>query len=224
MTEAREVPEIHATLLERLTADVRPVRPLRAPTARLVVWLVLALPSIAFAMVIGLRTDTPGMLLHPLAALQVGALVAGATLAAMGALRAAIPGRAGSRGSVRLALVLALLATALLLVQPTRSLADFVANGLRCAFCVGMFGFVPWLALFVLVARGAPFDAPRVGAYVGAAGFLVGAAAVRVACPIEDGVHLVVWHMVPVLLGVGLSAMLGAAVLGRWRRRAVTAR
>jgi len=219
VTREPDLPRSHAALVARLAGDARSVRPLRPPAVRLVPWLALAVAVVAGAMAVGLRTDGPAMLVHPLVALELAALAAGAILAAAAALTAAAPGRTGARRLARAALAAALVATALFLVEPTRSLAGFVPNGLRCAFCVGLFGALPWLALFVLVRRGAPLDAGRAAAYVGAAAFLVGAAAVRVACPIDDGLHLVAGHMAPVALGVALSVLLAARALARWRRR-----
>jgi hypothetical protein len=70
-----------------------------------------------------------------------------------------------------------------------------------------MFGLVPWLALVAAVARGAPLDARGAGAYVGGAAFLIGTAAVRLACPVDDGHHLLVWHVVPVIAWTAISAL-----------------
>jgi hypothetical protein len=50
-----------------------------------------------------------------------------------------------------------------------------------------------------------------VGACAGGAAFLVGAAAVRIACPIDDPAHALTWHMPAIVLWTALSAVAGAA-------------
>lgn len=54
------------------------------------------------------------------------------------------------------------------------------------------------------------------GALAGAAAFLLAAAAMRVAYRIDDPLHLVTWHALPITLGAGLSARVGVVWLGRW--------
>ncbi len=196
------------------------MRPLWSPRARLAAWLALAGVVSGVAATVGLRTNVTDVLARPLFIAQLGALLAAAGMAAAAALQAAIPGREGSRVQAGVALLLSGLATALVAVEPTHTLAHFVRDGLRCAFCVGMFGALSWVTLFVLVRRAAPFDGRRVGAYLGGAAALVGAAAVRIACPIDDGLHIVTWHMLPVAGGVALSAALGRVWLTRWDRSA----
>jgi hypothetical protein len=67
------------------------------------------------------------------------------------------------------------------------------------------------------VRRGAPLDAAVAGACAGAAALLFGAAAVRIACPIDEGLHLLTWHTLPIAIGAALSAVVGARWLHRWR-------
>src|SRR5207249_4510477 len=107
---------------------------------------------------------------------------------------------------------------AVLLFEPVPSAMPAVP-GLRCALCVALFGLLPWTALFVAVRRGAPLDALVAGAYVGGAAFLVGALAVRIACPVDAPVHVLGWHVLPVVGWSALSAVAGAALLPAWRSR-----
>ena len=213
-------PPIHDTLVRRLTADLRSVPRLWRPSARLASWLVLALGVLALAAAAGLRQDLGEQLHRPLYLLQIVALLAAGGLAAATGLRAAVPGYGGERRWAGLAVALAVFGTALLLGEPeTNPLAPavFIATGVRCALCVAMFGLLPWVVLFVAIGRAAPLDGRTVGRYAGAAAFLVGAAAVRLACPIDEPVHLITTHVAPVLLWTSLSAVAGASWLVRWR-------
>jgi hypothetical protein len=216
----RGTPPIHETLVNRLKADLPPVPRLWPPTARLASWFVLAAGVLAVAAAVGLRQDLGAQLHRPLYLFQIAALLAAAALAAAAALRAAVPGYGGERRRAGLAVALGLVGTALLLGEPeTGSLSPvvFIASGVRCAACVAMFGLLPWVALFLAIGRTAPLDGRAAGRYAGGAAFLIGATAVRLACPIDEPAHLLTSHVAPVLLWSSLSALAGAAWLVRWR-------
>jgi len=216
-------PLIHDALVARLKAELRPVRHLWSPATRLGSWLVVAAAVLAVAAGTGLRGDLGDQLHRPLYLFQIAALFTAAAVAAGGALRAAVPGYGGERRRGGLALGLGVLATVLLLgegAMAPRGPMLFLTTGVRCALCVAMFGLLPWTTLFVAVARAAPLDGRAVGRYVGSAAFLLGVAAVRLACPIDDPVHLLTSHVAPVLLWSSLSGLAGADWLVRWRTTA----
>jgi hypothetical protein len=209
----------HDRLVERLVADARPVRPLWSHHTRLALWLVLQGIVLGVAVAAGLRQDLGDHLRQPLFLLELGALVAAGALAATVALRGAVPGMAGGRGAITSALLLGSAAVALVALQPVTTmgpLRNFVASGAQCVACILMFSALPWITLFVAVRRGAPLDGSVTGACAGAAAFLFAAAAVRIACPIDEGTHLLAWHMTPVAIGAALSGVAGARWLARW--------
>ena len=215
-----DVEAIHRALVERLTAELRPVRRLWSPWHRLAAWVAFALATVGFAAIVGLRHDLAIELARPRYVLSLAILLAGAGLGATVALLGAVPGRIGNRQVRRIGLGLLLLAvTAALLGEPVAAhqpMPEVVLTGARCTACVALFGFVPWLLLFRAVARAAPLDGRLTGLAVGVAAFLVGAAAVRVACPIDDVVHLALWHGTPVALWTAASTVTGGAWLARW--------
>src|SRR3989442_4938227 len=115
---------------------------------------------------------------------------------------------------------MALVSAAIVLVSlepanTVRSAWGFMASGAQCLLCILGFSAIPWTALFVAVHRAAPLDPPVMGAYVGAAAVLFAAAAVRIACPIDEEIHLLAWHMVPIATGAALSAAARAGWLAR---------
>lgn len=133
--------------------------------------------------------------------------------------RGAVPGRAPGRAERTAAVMLVAIALGLLSQEPAHpvSLTDFVAMGTGCFISTLFLGMLPWATLFIAVRRGAPLAARRVGADAGAAALLFAVAATRLSCRAEDSLHLIVWHGVPVVFGVTLSAVAGAAWLGAWR-------
>jgi hypothetical protein len=208
----------HRAIVARLTTELTPARALWSPWARLACWLALALAVVGVAAVSGLRHDLGVVIDRPGYVFELAILLAGAGLAATLALLAAVPGRMGGRRARALGAGLLVLALAAALLGETgvapatrTAFAD-----LRCVACVGLFGLVPWLALYRAVGRAAPLDGTATALCVGAAAFLVGAAAVRVACPYDDVAHLAVWHGLPVALWTVVSTVLAGAGLARW--------
>jgi len=142
-------------------------------------------------------------------------------MAAAVALRGAVPGMGSGRLTVTVLLLLGSAAVSLASLEPVvtiRSSWAFVARGTVCVICILAYTAIPWTALFVAVRRGAPLDAPVMGVCAGAGAFLFAAAAVRIACPIDEALHLLTWHAMPVALGAALSGVAGARWLDRWRQ------
>jgi hypothetical protein len=217
------LPPIHDALVGRLTADLRPARHLWPPSVRLALWLALAAAVIAGATQLGLRRDLGAQFRQPLYVLEIVGLLGGGLSAAAAALLAAVPGRHGRRLGY-LALLSASLVVAVLGSESPSGIgsrAAFITDGLPCVFYVAAYGLLPWLALFIATARAAPLEGLTVGFYAGGAAFLVGAAAVRIACPIDSPAHALVWHLPAIVLWTALSAVAGAVWLMP-RRRAAT--
>ena len=213
-------PPIHDRLVARLLADATPVRPLWSPPTRLALWLLLEALMLGVAVQVGLRRDLGDHLRQPLFLLELGMLIAAGAMAAAMALRGAVPGMGSGPFTVTCSVVLVAIAAVFASLEPLQtvhSLLVFVANGGQCLLCILGFSAMPWTALFVAVRRGAPLDGPVTGAYAGAAAFLFGAAAVRIACPIDEGFHLLAWHALPIALGAALSGVAGRKWLGRWQ-------
>jgi hypothetical protein len=216
-----QTPSTHERLVAQLIADAQPVRPLWSPRTRLALWLALQTLTLGVAVEFGLRQDLGDHLRQPLFLLEVEALVVAGAMAAAVALRGAVPGMGSGRLAVAVSLLLGSAAVALVSLEPVvaiRSSWGFVASGAQCVICILGYAAIPWTALFVAVRRGAPLDASGVGVCAGAASFLFAAAAVRIACPIDEALHLLTWHAMPVALGATLSGVAGASWLDRWRQ------
>ena len=213
-----DVGALHRTLVTRLTADLRPVQRLWSPWIRLALWVSLALLTVAFAAAVGLRDDLARQLGQPHYVLALAILLAGAGLAATVALLTAVPGRIGRLQTRRVCFGLLVLAVAVALLGEARDgeTADVaLATVLRCTLCVGAFGLLAWLSLFWAVRRAAPLDGWVAGLAIGAAAFFVGAASVRVACPVDGVLHLALSHGLPVALWTAASTMVGTVWLTR---------
>lgn len=218
MSEGLQIPraERHRDLVERLTAELKPVRPLWSVRARLGLWLLLE--ALVFAWVLSLTSNHFWLKLQhaPTYALEVVLFAGAAILSALLALRAAIPGRRLGQGEIALSAGLMLAGTALLMGQPGRTdypLSQFIQVGTRCADHTFMLGVPPWVALWWAVRRGAPMRGSLTGLLIGGAAMLSSFALMRLGCPIDERLHLITWHLMPALAVAALSALAGAAWL-----------
>jgi len=209
------LPPLHDALVARLTADARPVRRLWPPSLRVAAWCGAAATVLAVAASAGLRQDLAIALGRPVYVLEIALLVAAAASAATAALLVAIPGRDAGQAPLAAA-VLACLGAAAFVLEPVAP-GGTVLAGVRCAACIAMFGLLPWVALLFAVERAAPLGGRAAGTYTGAAAVLVGAAAVRLACPIDGHLHLLAWHVTPAVVWTVLFSLAGATWLVRRR-------
>jgi hypothetical protein len=213
--------ERHRLTVEALVASIRPVRPLWPVRVRLGLWLLLEAVVLLW---VATRTgnDFVRKLGHLDYALEVMFFAVAATLSAMLALRLAIPGRRAGAREAALSIIMVLIGIVLVMVgEPMRTgypLGEFVHTGMRCAFEICVLASLPWVALWWAVKRGAPMRGAAAGASTGAAALLFAFAALRIGCPIDEPLHLVTWHLLPVLLLTALSAVAGAKWL-RFRPR-----
>jgi hypothetical protein len=223
MTEARQTTheERHRALVERLAANLHPVRRLWPVPVRLGLWLVLEVALLAW--VAGhTHNDFMSKLAGPRYLLEVALFAGSAILAALIAFRSAIPGRPVRISEPAIAVVLLAAGTALLMTQPLHTaypLSQFIDMGRICAIETCLLAAVPWIGLWWAVRRGAPMRAWTTGLAIGAAAALFSFALMRLKCPNDERLHLLTWHLMPTILIVLLSTLAGALWL-RLRPRA----
>lgn len=214
--------ERHRALVESLAARVRPVRPLWPVRVRVGLWLLLEALVLAWAATHG-GNDYAARFGHAFYALEVLSFAGAAAVAGILALRAAIPGRRVAPGEIAIAIGFALGGTLLFMlgapVSAGTSLGAFAGRGIPCAIETCVLGAAPWLALWWAVGRAAPMRGAATGALVGAGAMLLSFALMRIECPIDEPAHLAVWHLLPALTLIALSAVAGSLWL-RFRPRA----
>jgi hypothetical protein len=223
VAEAQQVThaEHHRLLVDALAEAITPVRPLWPVRVRLGLWLLLE--SIVLLWVVThTGNDFARKFRHLDYALEVVFFVVAATIAATLALRAAIPGRPISPREVALSIVLVMAGTILVLVgEPMRTgytIGEFMHVGIACAVETCVLAALPWAALWWAVKRGAPLHAATAGLWTGAAALLFAFALMRIKCPLDEPLHLLTWHLLPVFVLTAISALAGAAWL-RFRPR-----
>jgi hypothetical protein len=205
-------------LIDRLVKDLKPVRRIWPVNARLAMWLLLEAALLFLIVVFNSRPDLPDKIHNLRFLLEVTAFVAAGTLAAVLALRTAIPGREATKHELGLAALVSVVAILCVFSEPMSldvTLGGFVRAGLWCAFCTASVAAIPWAAMLWAVRRGAPTAIATAGALIGMAAFFYSVAITRMGCTIDDRLHFLTWHVIPALVGVTLSVLAGIA----WLRR-----
>ncbi len=207
------------SLVADLVADLEPVERIWSPGTHLGFWLAVELLTFGLVASLALRMDIMDQIANPLFLLELTLLVAAGGLSAAMALLSAVPGREPSTGAVALALAL-IAASFVCLYQDMPAAARSLANaprGMGCALKTIAIAAVPWAALLAFARRGASLVPVACGGLAGLAAFLIAAATMRVVCPIDNLWHLVIWHLSPVLIGLGASSAIGLLLLRAWR-------
>jgi hypothetical protein len=204
-------------LIDRLAADLRPVRTQRARAG----WARVLLAALATALCVHL-----GFGLRPAQALQPEGrwfLLVEAVLATLGvasafaAVRMADPQRTGRRGAAWLAAGSALLPAAALGALALGAGGHASASGpghWECAAWGTFSGLLVAIALVSWLRRGAPASPARAGLYAGIAAGALGSAIYGLSCPLTGFPHWALWHFVPVLV----AGLAGYTLLPRFLR------
>ncbi|MBA3269880.1 MAG: DUF1109 domain-containing protein [Acidobacteria bacterium] len=212
-------------LIQALATDAQPVRRLRPVAARVVGWAVLATVSlIVVMMIMGVRRDLDDALDHADFAFELALLIVTAMSAAVGALVVSIPG-AEQRALVRWAPIVGALAC---VVWAAGELAMAFASGApigrltfawHCVYKTASVAAVPGVALFLMVRHAAPLRAAWAGLLAVLATAAVGVLGANTICPNDRPLHMLLWHVAPLMLFAALGAALGSWLLRSTPRR-----
>ncbi len=198
-------------LIERLAAQATPIRPLRPPSARLLMWAALAVPMvIVVALIMGLRDDLWQHLAEPLFQLRLGASLATALLAALAGLTLGVPGRTWAwvlAPLLPLSLWLASLGRQCLLEFRGEAEAELlVPPHLECLPDIVVMIALPTIVMLMMVLKGAGFHRRLELALGGLAAAALSNAALSLAHPVDAGLLVLLLQMAVVAV---LSVLLG---------------
>src|SRR5262245_5392116 len=209
-------------LIERLAADLRPVRRLWGPWARAVVWLAIALPYVA-AVVWGklAMADVAQAGADARFVVEQAATLATALAAAVAAFRSAVP------GFDRRVLLVPLVPLALWLTSVGHGCVQdwlrFGADGLAlrpdwdCLPMAAVIGILPAAAMVAMLRRGAPLNPRLTLALAALAVASVANFGLQFAHARDASIMVLVWHLGAAALLAALGGSLGVRALG-WRR------
>ena len=208
-------------LIRQLVADAAPVRPLRPIFVRVAGWFLLGLASLAAVMLMmGVRRELGDAGDRIDFGFEAALLVGTAIAAAVGALTLSIPGAAQDARvrwlPVGLAILCVLVAAGeIAYAAATGAPAGRLTFAWHCVYKTTAVATVPAAMLFLMVRRGAPLHAGWAGLLAVLAAAAMGVLGANIICPTDRPVHMLLWHVLPLVLFAALGAALGKRLL-RW--------
>lgn len=207
------------TLIESLTLNVDPVKPLRSPSIRTLCWFAISLPYCAVILwMMSPRPDLALKLMDARYLIEQGAALLTAVAASFVAFRLTIPGetRLLILPIVPLAVWLGSLFQGFLQEWFRTGIASIsLQNDWICLPAIVLAGAIPALSMVVMLRRGAPL-APRITVALGglAAGAL-GNFGLRFFHQQDVSLMVLVWQFGTVALMSALCGLIGRRIL-RW--------
>ena len=208
------------SLVDRLSQNLRPVRPPSIKRDALVL-LLLAIVEVAAFLGMGfMRPDMPAAMEAPSFWWKLTSMGLIAVLGAGAALVSADPVRSPRLG-LRwiLVCVVAIFASGWLIDAAGKGFGELVrrldwTHGVQCVWKMVALSIPPAVALGTLVRRGAPTDRSGTALAAGLSAAAWGAFVFVFACPSDDPLYIAIWYTV----GCSIVTVLGRAILMRLSR------
>jgi hypothetical protein len=192
------------------SAPLDPVTPLAMPSRRWGRWAALALVAVAVVVAIGVRRDWAEALRSGPAWLHSLLLLTTAASGAWAALRLAVPGEARPTAVVwPLAIAGAWVASIGVEFGIGAATFDLGATGFgwRCVLRAVVGAAVPGAALLYLVQRALPLEVRPTAIALATSTVAIGEFAAEWMCPNMRAMHLIAWHVAPLVIVIGLVAV-----------------
>ncbi len=209
------------SLVDRLSQNLRPVRPRSIKREALLLLVLGAIEVAAFLGMGFMRPDMPMAMEAPSFWWKLASMGLIAVVGAGVALVSADPVRSPRRGlRWMLACIAVIFATGWLIYAAGDGVAELVhrldwTHGLQCVWKMVALSIPPAIVLGGLIRRAAPTDRSGTALAAGLASAAWGAFVFVFACPSDDPLYIAVWYTV----GCSIVTILGRAVLmglSRW--------
>jgi len=203
------------TLIHELAMQLQPVRPLSRPVTRLAQWVLITAVFIFLSLSIsGVRPDIVAAFAEPAFTLRTLLMLGVGLAAAFSAFSFAVPGNSEKWPVVASVVgIAAFFATLGFWLISAKTFSP--GPGMICVRNVFSLGIITGTILCIMLRRAAPIRAGVAGLFA-----LLGAAslanfATQFICQREGPVHVLVWHLIPVVLLCG-GGILAGRLLFRW--------
>lgn len=212
----RTAEDAYDAVARRLVADSGPVGRLPALSTRVGRCLFASVCALGILTIVEPRPDLATRLTSWRFIGETVAFAAAGILAMTLTLRGAAPDRApgssiwGLIGGVAVFTAIAALGHTAELGAPMQA---FLRHGIPCALGTLGLAAIPGAATLLSLRRGVPLAAARSGALAGAAALLLAYLAMRLHCPIDEGLHLLAWHASPIVPIIAATSGLGVLCL-----------
>jgi len=210
---------VNHNLIEQMTADLKPVKAIKPRDGWLAVALAIVLTVLAVHVIEGLRAGivTGRASAFFMIANALLLLLGGAATASVVAMASPRVGNRydGAKWALAMAAVVPFAALASIVGSgdPVAATAD--PYGLDCAMKSLIASSITAVTLIAWLRRGAPVSLAAAGWQTGIAAGALGSLAYGMSCPLDDVVHLGLYHVLP----VGIAGVIGRLVvpkLVRW--------
>ncbi len=210
-------------LVNQLTNNLEPVKTLETPVKRLIRWLCVSALCIAVGIfVMGLRHDFSEASSSIRFWLETILILASAISAALAAFILSVPGNNKKQLKFIPFCCIALwaaTAVVLSLRQFGEAAHGFSAgSGMPCMSSIYILAVVPGAVLFAMICHAAPLNKPWVGILCVIAATALGALGLQFVCGASGPMHILVWHLLPVLVIGLLGIWLGKSVFN-WDKK-----
>ena len=208
------------SLIDRLSGELRPVRPRRAWLDFLIIAAICVAELIVFFALGAALPDMPMRMHQPTFWWRLVSLGLIAVISGVPAIFSFAPTYSPRRSLQRLfAVIVVCLAAGLCIGAGPNDLESLVrridwTNGIQCASKMIALSVPSVLGLGALMRRGAAIDRGRTALLVGIAGAAWGAFVFVFACPFNDPLYIAVWYTI----GCGIVVLIARLILPRLAR------
>ena len=203
-------------LVNELVKKSSPVKPMRPPWVRALLWLFVLLCIVTAGISLyGARADLGEAMLHPLFITEASALLISGLCATFATFQLSVPRETISKRTLLLLLaaVLLLLASQFNCMRLTdlETVKEALRSGHRLKVFISGLAFIslPAILLYFIIRRGAPTRLPWIGGSAALALTSFSSLSCKFICPIDDPGYLLVWHYFPIFMLTVIGLTLG---------------
>ena len=209
-------------LINQLGKQAKPVKPLRSPLMRAMMWLfVLSICMIAGIVIVGLRHDFFDMMMNPIFILEMTSLLIAGICASFATFQLSIPcEKVNPITWALLGISSLLLLTRMVICFIYATPESFMAYadgeiGIPVILDALAMSIIPAIVLFILIKKGAPIRSglTAVAGLLALASFA--AMGCRSICPLNDPAYIILWQGLPLMILILIGLLLGRSAL-RW--------
>jgi hypothetical protein len=203
-------------LINSLSNELKPVRPLETPLKRIMRWSIVSITSILVGVALfGVRENFEMAIQDGMWWVHTFLMALIAVSSAASAIIFSVPGRDRSF-FLRWMPLFTLFAWIIAILSGVFQESTHVAGaGFVCVRDIIVMGAIPGIALFFMILQGVVFKRPMAGFFGFLAIAALGSMGTQFICASDSPMHLLVWHFLPVFLLGLVGSFVGNLIFKR---------
>jgi hypothetical protein len=207
-------------LIHTLAQDISEVKPIADIRIRFFRWTAFAAISVALGtFALGCRSDLSMKIQDASFLMENAALLLFFAFSATSAMLLSIPGLEKRPYTYLLPLLALFLWVILIGFRYVEDLnvihSPSTKSGIRCVWRILSLGSLPAVILFFMLRKAAPLKRGWTGWFVAAAAFSLAGFATQFICPNDKPLHILKWHVLPVIVLACIGGLIGNAMYKR---------